>query len=1389
MDATQFKQFMETFAASQSALLQGISSLQITPAVVPVSTTNIPSFEPFNDKNEKFKNYLERFETFLSVRNIVDDSKKAQLLSVSIGSQHYNNLSALLGPETPIKNLTYSELKVNFNKLLAPRRNIVVSQHYFLNTYQKENQTIAQFVASLQQDISECEFTAKCDCNKEISAAEIFLRAQFIRGLKDNWIREQLLQLNAVSFQEFQKKAIALEASRLETNILAKQSQQTLEDNGINKVSQSKTNHSCSRSKLPFTSNRNFLKSHSYNSKYKNKSSIDYRRLGINNLCFKCGRNNHKASECRTSRSSLKCRSCGKQGHTAKVCISTLLQQHSTHYVTEDSDQEHNYGLNIVDIFDIPSNGDLNKYLVIVSIKGTSVKFEVDSGAGFTLLPEDIFNKLKINAPLESTNVNFRTYTKQIFKPIGKITIEITYQGRNSMEEIYVVPAGHPAILGRIWIRHLKINLSELDSFQGTQHTVFYNSNPLEDVLTRYSNVFKKVIGCIPNYTASLKLRDGATPVYTRERNVPFALRAAVEAKLIELETNGIITKIDACDWGSPLVVIPKENGDVRLCVDYKVGVNEKLVNSNYPIRTIPEVLNNLRNSKYFCKLDIFNAFLHIPVDSKSSQIQAITTHKGTYAVNRISFGIKVGPAEFNKVLDKILQGLPKTEAYFDDLIVHGSTKEECLTNLEVCLNRLQKFNLHLNKDKCKFLSEKIDYLGHVIEHNKISKSPDKVRAITEMSRPKNVGEVRRFLGMVTYYSRFIQDLSTKTTTLRNLLCRNKKFSWTYDCEMAFRKLKEELCSDRILVPYDPNLPIVLTCDASPTGIAAIMSHVVDDEEKPIAFASRSLTSSECNYSQLDREALSIIYSVGHFHNYLYGKEFLLVTDNEALSRIFHPKKPLPVMTSARLLRYAAFLSGFNYSVKFKRGEENANVDCLSRAPVNIQSNSIDAHINQEVHVIHMESIMEISSITITAAIIAKETELDDELRKIKTAIQKENSDLPYTIDDGVLFKNNRVVIPKKLQGSILQELHATHIGITKMKQLARRYVYWQGIDSAIENMVKSCEQCALIKSNPSKVPLHPWGKPDSNWERIHIDYAGPFEGYFFLICVDAKSKWMEVKHISTAPTTSNTIKLLENIFASHGYPQTLVSDNATVFKSCEFQEYCHARGIFQKFIAPGHPATNGLAERNVQTIKNRLKTQNNTKPIHLKLQEILFKYRATPLNCGRSPAELYLGRQLRIKLDALRPYHPSKNAVQYPNSSLRSLKVGERVQGRNYKNNKQIWEFGIVTARLGALHYNVQLDSGRIIKRHINQLRSTQVKKIQIETPFPKYPDLPLNISIPTPTPLMQPAINATPEDDAPQQPHPTDESCQIRRSNRKCTRPAYLEDYVTKVGEDCCV
>lgn len=1274
---------------------------------------------------------------------------------------------------------------------LAPKRNMLVAQHQFLSTYQTETQSIAEYVAKLRGELRDCEFISSCECKSSI--ADIFLRAQFIRGILDNQIREQLLNMDkTATFDATVQKAITAESSKVGLKLISQQNNSAQIQASVNKIAHKYTNNQNGKSRTYNNRQQDKIKS-------RQTPKIDYAKLGLDGVCLRCGRNNHMASDCRSERSTLKCGKCRKSGHVDKVCLRYLMNNcasssnnRSTNNIdaSSSSSQEHHqapssfsYGINqIIDIYtnNIKPAADSQRFHATINIEGKPVTFEVDSGSGFTFLPRDVFAMLNIKVPIVPTEIGFRSYTKDVFIPDGKVLVNADYKNISMRDEIYIVPENFAALLGRAWIRRLKINLADIDiknnaTHQSPSNTIKNIEGEINELKTTFPEIFKEKIGCVPHYTVSLKLREGATPVFFRERNIPYALTTRVEEELNTLEAEGIITKCETSDWGSPLVVIPKKDGGVRLCVDYKVGVNDRLTGAHYPIRKIDEILSSLRHSKVFCRLDLYKAYLHIPVDEKSCEIQSISTHRGTYRMNRLSFGIKTAPAEFNRIIDQILRDVPKTESYFDDIIVHGSTQQECKSNLIKCLQQLQTFNLHLNHHKCLFYQHRIEFLGHVIEHNQISKSPNKISSIIDMPQPQNNEDVRRFLGMVTYYARFIPNASTITTPLRKLLAKNTTFKWDINCDKSFKHLKQEIASDRVLVPYDPDLPIQLACDASPTGIAGILSHIIDNQERPIVFASRSLTQAEQNYSQLDREALAIVFAVSHFFQYVYGRSFKLITDNQPLVRIFHQNAKLPQMTSARLQRYAAFLSGFNYEVCFKRGSDNTNADCMSRAPIPTIQPTCDIEINEEINLLFAEAVHTISTPVIHLQSIREETRNDAELNLFFNQHSINTSQCEYSIDNGIIFRGQRVVIPSSLKHAVLQELHRTHIGISKMKQLARRYVYWKSIDKDIEGMVRACQSCAAVRNSPAKAPLHPWEEPEHNWQRIHIDYAGPFQNYFFLVIIDAKSKWAEIEPCTSAPTTSSTIEILKDAFARHGFPEVIVSDNATIFVSDEMRKFYAEAAIFPKYIAPGHPATNGLAERSIQTLKKRLLSmQNEPFSMRHKIRDILFRYRATPLTSGKTPAEAYLHRSIRIQLDVLKPTQMKPSICS--DVAARQLSVGDRVQARYYANNKQQWRFGTVIKKFGHLHYTVRLDSGYTFKRHIDQLLKTNIPANEATPPVP----MPTTVRESTPAPvqpnlgdLVQFQIPRPNADDTTPQDRVVIDPPILRRSNRTHRAP----------------
>lgn len=1338
----------------------GASVTQGTAQVPAVVSHNI-TLEPFDPDEEDFSSYKERLENFLSMRGIgadtndndTENSKRSVLLGC-LKRLQFQQLAALTAPEKP-SDKSYKELVELLEKRFDPITNVHTERHKFLSRVQGKTESLTTYISALKVIAQKCNWTCpKNECKTSINS---IFQAQFIRGVRDNHIREKILVLPPdTTLEKTLETALALEAAHKQ-NVEDYISENTKSTSSVNKVSNadSKNTNSSRRSR---TRSQNQFRNRSQtpyrsssNRRDKNvqryQSSSQYRpynrealvKLGLEDLCLACGKPNHTARQCRV-RDSLQCTSCGKSKHIAKVCIASKREKDVKVVYSDDKDDDfyiHNIKVNTSEptVFELSVNKDdrfARKIFVNVKLKGVVQKFELDTGSPVTILSLADFNKLKLKVDVqECPNIRFRAYNKQLIVPFGFVHIPVTYHNQTSREILFIVSENFTPILGRIWIRKLQIiDLPDVDEEEldfAVLHTEMEDS-----IFKQFADTFTTRTEAIPNIAHNLKLKPTATPVYRAARPIPFALLPKVNEELDLLEQEDIIEKIDYCQWGTPLVIVPKANGSVRLCADYKITVNQHLEPGHHPIPRVEELFQQLHGSTYFCLLDIYKAYLHVALDEESSKVAAISTHRGTYRVKRLFAGLATAPSIFHSVMAPILNGLDGCIAYFDDVLIHGKTKTECYDNLITCLQRLSKFKIHLNKDKCKFFVRRIQYLGHTISDKGLEKDPEKVQAIVHASKPQNVDELRSFLGLAQYYTKFVRNAASILHPLYQLLQNNVQFVWSRRCQLAFDTMKKAIASDQVLTTYTPSLPLVLETDASPFGLGAILSHKVDGELKPIAFISRSLTNAERRYSHLDKEATAIYWATKKFYQYLFGRSFTLITDNRPLQSIFNPNKALPEISALRLTRYALFLRQFDYTIQHRPGQEHLAADYLSRAPLPL----LNPEAVDETYSVH-ELIVSYLSSHPTKAVTVKElraaTTTDPVLAKLRLELESSTStNAEFSLHDGVIMRGGRVVIPEALQQYVLKELHSTHCGIVKMKALARSICYWRNIDKDIESVVKSCPACASVQNMPEKVPLHPWETPKEVWQRVHADFAGPVSGKYLFVVVDALSKWIEIDIFDKPPTSRSTLVSLQRIFAGQGIPQILVTDNASIFKSDEFEEYCSALGVSHRTSAPNHPASNGLAERAVQTVKRKLKALLSENPVHLeeKVQQILFQYRVTPLSSGKSPAELHMGRQLRTKLHLLKPIPQVSTHKPQDTLPVREYKVGSRVLSRNYI-GPQKWKLGTVIERLGRVLYHVRLDNKYIIKRHANQLRLSECSPAEPE-PLKEAPQRSVQFTLP---------------------------------------------------------
>ena len=527
---------------------------------------------------------------------------------------------------------------------------------------------------------------------------------------------------------------------------------------------------------------------------------------------------------------------------------------------------------------------------------------------------------------------------------------------------------------------------------------------------------------------------------------------------------------------------------------------------------------------------------------------------------------------------------------------------------------------------------------------------------------------------------------------------------------------------------FDPDRELVLACDASPQGVGAVLSHrYPDGSDKPIAFASRTLNKTEKGFAQIDREALAVIFGIKRFHHFLCGRRFLIFTDHKPLVTLLRETKGVPTMCSGRIQRWALLLSAYQYKLEYRPGIENANADALSRLPTSGSSSTADEHPPASVLSLH---ILEVSATApVSAAQLRKWTERDTVLARVRNYTL---SGWPRGVPDGELRSywnrrhelsvlggcvlwGSRVVIPQQARTHVLEELHLAHPGETRMKALARSYVWWPCMDREIERLVKRWANCQAHARSPAEAPLHPWTYPDRPWTRIHMDFAGPFLGKYFMVVIDSYSKWMEVEVLSST-TTRVTVKTLQRIFATHGLPEVCVSDNGSNFTSAEFKDFMKGNCILHVKTAPYHPASNGLAERAVATFKGAMKKMaNKYGPLESKVDRFLMRYRITPHSTtGEAPALLLMGRLQRSRLDLLRP----ELSVQLrrkqemhkkhhdKTSQVRTFGIGQPVYVRNF-NGKDRWLAGIIEQQKGPVSFVVRLPDGRWLRRHQDHLRA----------------------------------------------------------------------------------
>jgi len=756
----------------------------------------------------------------------------------------------------------------------------------------------------------------------------------------------------------------------------------------------------------------------------------------------------------------------------------------------------------------------------------------------------------------------------------------------------------------------------------------------IEDIFLKFPSLFSAHgydIGFCSNYRFSIKTKSDV-PICLPSRRVPIHLEDKVDSMIEDMLKAGIICE-STSPYNSPLVIVPKKDGNIRLCVDYR-SLNKITEREQFHIPDSIEIFDQLGGNGYFSTLDLSKGYYQIGLDEDSQKKTAFSTSKGHYQFLRLPFGLCGAPTSFQKCMQQILckeLGL-KCCVYIDDIIVFGKNKKEHDRNLIDVLARLNQAGIKLSKDKFKFSLQRISFLGHCISIKGIETDPLKVECIKTWKRPETFKELNTFIGFVSYYRRFVKNFATTVNPLVQVANkkkenRNKKLMWNDSLQEAFEKIKELLCKNTILNFPNKTGIFVLDTDASLTGIGAVLSQVDDNgTERVIAFASNKLSTTEARYCTTRRELLAVVRYIHFFHHYLIGKRFILRTDHQSLKWLFSWKMP----STSQYFSWLSQLQLYDFEIQYRPGSQHVNADALSRLPWCKQCKS--SHVIDTVTVSRENDIQDlISLISNNQPPSAKHSSFVTNLWHKRKYLSVENNQIYIETKNG-----KRIVKTKAELTEMCKKIHQClcHMGSESIFQILSRKYYCPGLKSICKNVTTFCIICLQRKSVSYK------GKPldslsaSSVFDKVYMDVAGPLpeqNGFkYILVLIDGFSSFISLSHLKNVNASTIAEQIFNKWISVFGPPRALHADNALYFKASPVQDLCKEFGIRQSFSSPFYPQGNGKAERAIRTVKDMLfcamKEKGRLWPNLLTEVEYAFRS-AIRNNIGLSPMELVFGR------------------------------------------------------------------------------------------------------------------------------------------------------------------
>ena len=782
------------------------------------------------------------------------------------------------------------------------------------------------------------------------------------------------------------------------------------------------------------------------------------------------------------------------QSYGREVCHTKNRRVRGVHKeTTDDTDTEVEFLEDSEEEYTIKSIKQIaavnNAIFAELMIDGKTVSFQVDSGASPNVLP---MKHLPSEAKVEKTNTMLECWNKSKLTCLGeaRITIKNPANGKKYSVKFVVVEEEFTPLLGNSASQKMKLITVNHNNIT----TPKVNAVKTKDLIEEYADVFHEEVGKLPG-TVHLETDPTIMPVVSPSKRLPVNLKEKLKVELDKMCSQGVIKPVKkATSWVSSLSIQTKSNGSLRVCIDPR-PLNTALIRQRFQLPILDDLLPELNKARVFTTADLRSGYWHLALDEESQNLLVFDTPYGLYKWKRLPFGINAASEIFQKQLYKAVGNLQGVVCVADDIIVYGAGVNDADAlrnhdeNLENLLQKCRENNIRLNKEKLKLCQTSVPFLGHIITNEGLKPDPAKIEAVLKMPRPEDVAGVQRLGGFVNYLAKFLPRISDVMAPIRQLTRKDVLWSWGDPQETAFLEIQRLVSEAPILSYYDPGKKLVLQCDASQKGLGVALTQ----DGHPLAYASRALTDTETRYAQIEKELLAIVYGCEKFHQYTFGNDVDIHSDHRPLESIMLKKlSDCPRRLQNMLMR----LQHYNVTVTYKPGKEMFLADTLSRAYV---EESLDS--GEEAETINVNAISTYVPFTDARLIdLRNATDEDETMQKLKSEILNgwpdEKHNLPselhgyftfrdqLVVQDGLVFRGERIVIPYPQRKLMKEKVHSSHIGAEGCVRRARECMFWPNMADDIRQYVDRCAVCKQYDDkNPNEtlmcheVPDRPWAK------------------------------------------------------------------------------------------------------------------------------------------------------------------------------------------------------------------------------------------------------------------------------------------------------------------------